>query len=116
MAGGHHPRGAVEYGAEVIPAAQFGFAGGDAHPYRQFQRQLRCDRGIDSRRGRVEYGTHAVTRVIEHPPVIRTDNLTKNLVVSLHRHPHGAGICLPPTGGTLDIGEQKREHAHDDSF
>ncbi len=43
VAGGHHPRGAVQHRAEVIRATQFGLAGGDAHPHRQLQRALRGD-------------------------------------------------------------------------
>ena len=46
--GGHHPRGTVEHRPEVIPFAQFGFAGRDAHPDRQLKLTL-CSRcRIDS--------------------------------------------------------------------
>ena len=114
VARGHHPRGAVENRAEVVPAAQFGFAGGDSHPHRQFECQLRCDRSIDSRTGRSKYGAHAVTCVVEHSSVVRVDGVTKNLIVSLQRDPHGGSICFPPTGRALDIGKEKCENAHGD--
>jgi hypothetical protein len=44
--GGHHPCGPIEHGAEVIPLAQLGFAGCDAHPHGQFQFALRDYGGI----------------------------------------------------------------------
>ena len=47
MPGGHHPRSTIQRRTEVIPVAQFGFAGRQPHPHRQLQRPLRGHRGID---------------------------------------------------------------------
>ena len=47
MPGGHHPRRTIEHRTEVVPTAQLGFAGRDAHPHRQLQRPLRSHRGIN---------------------------------------------------------------------
>jgi hypothetical protein len=38
--GSHHPRGAVEHGAEVVPVPQLGLPSRNAHPHRQLQRPL----------------------------------------------------------------------------
>jgi len=43
----HHPRRAVQDGAEVVAVAQFGLASGNTHPHRQLQHTLSGDRGID---------------------------------------------------------------------
>ena len=51
MPGGHHPRRTVQHRTEVIPTPQFGFAGRQPHPHRQFQRPLRGYRGIHRRPG-----------------------------------------------------------------
>ena len=49
--GGHHPRRTIQHRTEVIPVAQFSFAGRQPHPHRQLQRSLRGHRGIHGRPG-----------------------------------------------------------------
>ena len=88
MAGRHHSRGAIEHRAEVVVSAQFGLAGGDAHPHRQLQRPLRGHRGIDGRTRRGEYRAHPVAGVVEHLAAVRRDGLAQYFVVGLQRHPH----------------------------
>ncbi len=73
----HHPRGAVQHGAEVVAAAQFGLAGGDTHPHRQLQRSLSGDRGIDRRTRRGEHRAHPVAGVVEQPAIVRFDGSRK---------------------------------------
>ena len=108
--GGHHPRCTIQHRTEVIPLAQLGFAGCDAHPHRQLQLPLRGHRRIHRRPRRGERGTHPVTGVLEQPAPVRLDRPAQHLVVGGQRHPHPVGVGLPPTGRTLDIGEQKRHH------
>ena len=108
--GGHHPRRAVEHRPEVVPVAQLGLTGRDAHPHRQLQRPLRSDRSIDSRPRRRERGNHAVTGVAEQKPVVRLDRGAQHLVMRQKGRPHRIRVGLPPTGRTLNIGEQKRHH------
>ena len=109
VSGGHHPRGAVEHRAEVVPVAQFGFTGRDAHPHRQLQCLLRIDRRIDRRSRRGERGDHAVSGMAEQEAVVRLDRGAQHLVMRQQGRPHCIRVGLPPTGRTLDIGEQKRD-------
>ena len=51
MPGGHHPRGAIQHGTEVVGLPQFGFTGRQPHPHRQLQRPLGSHRGIHRRLG-----------------------------------------------------------------
>ena len=41
---------------------------------------------------------------------MRLDRRAQHLVVDDERRPHRLRVGLPPTGRTLDIGEQKRHH------
>ena len=110
VTGGHHPRSPIQHRTEVVAVAQFGFAGRDPHPHRQLQRPLRSHRGIDRRPGRRECGTHPVTGVLEQPTAVRLDRRAQHLVMCGEGLPHRIRVCLPPTGRTLDIGEQKRHN------
>ena len=110
MAGGHHARGAIQDGAEVVLVAQLGLAGGDTHPNRQLQRPLRVHRGIDSGpRGR-EHRADAVTGVLEQPSVTAVDGFTQHLVVGRQCDTHRIRVGLPPPSRTLDIGEQEGDN------
>ena len=108
--GGHHPRRPVEHRTEVIPVPQFGLTGRQPHPHRQLQRPLCSDRGINRRPRRGERGAHPVAGVLEQKPAVRLDRPAQHLVVGGQRRPHRIGVGFPPTGRTLDIGEQKRHH------
>ncbi len=110
VSGGHHPRSTIEHRAEVVAVAQLGFAGRQPHPHRQLQRPLRGHRGIHRRPGRGERGAHPVTGVLEQPAAVRLDRLTQHLVVGGQRRPHRLRVGLPPTGRTLNVGEQKRHN------
>jgi hypothetical protein len=108
--GGHHPRGAVEHRAEVVRLSQLGFAGRDPHAHRQLQRPLCGHGGINRGSGSGERGAYPVTGVFEQPPAVGLDRLTQHLVMGGQRRPHAIRVCLPPTGRTLNIGEQKRHN------
>ena len=110
MPGGHHPRGTVEHRAEVVPVPQFGLAGRQPHPHRQLQRPLRSDRSIDSGPRRRERGAPHRRRCAEQKAAVRLDRRAQHLVVRGQGRPHAIRVGLPPTGRTLDIGEQKRHH------
>ena len=73
MPGGHHPRGAVEHRAEIVPVAQLGLTGRDAHPHRQLRAPLRRDRRVDRRPRRRERRDHTITGVAEQEAVVRLD-------------------------------------------
>jgi hypothetical protein len=105
MPGCHHSCGAIEHRTEVVPVSQLGLAGCQSH--RQLQLPLRGVHGGHRRRE----GRHdTVARVAEQEPVIRLDRRAQHLVVDDERRPHRLRVGLPPTGGTLHIGEQKRHH------
>ena len=108
--GGHHPRRTVEHRTEVVPVAQLGLAGRQPHPHRQLQRPLRSHRGIDRRPRRGERGAHPVAGVLEQEAPVRLNRPAQHLVMGGQRRPHRIRVGLPPTGRTLDIGEQKRHH------
>ena len=108
MPGGHHPRRTIEHRTEVIPVAQLGFAGRQPHPHRQLQRPLRGHRRIHRRPRRGERGAHPVTGVLEQPTAVPLDRRAQHLVMGGQRHPHPVRVGLPPTGRTLNVGEQKR--------
>jgi hypothetical protein len=110
MPGGHHPRRTVQHRTEIVALSQLGFPGRQPHPHRQLQPQLRGHRGIHRRARRGERGAHAVTGVLEQPAPVRLDRRTQHLVVCGQRCPHALRVGLPPTGRTLNIGEQKRHH------
>ena len=110
MPGGHHPRRTIEHRTEVVRPPQLGFAGRQPHPHRQLQRPLRGHRRIHRRPRRRERGAHPVTGVLEQPAAVRLDRPAQHLVMGGQRHPHRIRVGLPPTGRTLDIGEQKRHH------
>jgi hypothetical protein len=71
--GGHHPRGPVEHGTEVVGPPQLGFAGRDPHPHRQLQRPLSGHCGIHRTLRRSERDAHAVAGVLEHPTAVCLD-------------------------------------------
>ena len=108
--GSHHPRSAIQHRTEVVRPPKLCFTGRNPHPYRQFEGTLCGDCGIDGGTGRREGGTHAVTGVLEQPAPVRLNRPAQHLVMGGQRHPHPIGVGLPPTGRTLDIGEQKRHH------
>ena len=110
MPGGHHPRRTVQHRTEVIPLAQLGLAGRQPHPHRQLQRPLRSHRRIHCGSRRGEGGAHPVAGVLEHEAPVRLNRPAQHLVMGGQRRPHRIGVGLPPTGRTLDIGEQKRHH------
>ena len=110
MPGGHHPRRTIQHRTEVIPAAQLGFPGRQPHPHRQLQRPLRGHRRIHRRARRGERGAHAVAGVLEQPTPVPLDRGAQYLVMRGQRHPHRLRVGLPPTGRTLNIGEQKRHN------
>ena len=110
MPGGHHSCGSIEHRTEVVPIAQLGFAGRNPHPHRQLQRPLRGHRGIDRAPRRGERGTYTVAGVLEQPAPVCLDRLEQHLVMDGQRRPHRFRVGLPPTGRTLNIGEQKRHH------
>ena len=111
MPGGHHPRSSVEHRTEISTLAQLGFPGRQPHPYRQLKLRLRGHRRINRSPGGGERGTHPVTGVLEHEAALRLDHLAQHLVMGGQRGPHRIRVGLPPTGRTLDIGEQKRHHS-----
>jgi hypothetical protein len=110
MPGSHHPRRTVEHRTEIVPVAQFGLTGRNAHPHRQLQRPLRSDRSINRRARRRECGNHAVTAVAEQKAVVRLNRGAQHLVVRQQGRPHRRRVSFPPTGRPLNIGEQKRHH------
>ena len=110
MPSGHHPLGTVQHRAKIIGSPQLGFTGRQSHPDRQLQLLLCGHRGIDRGPRRRERGTHAVTGVFEHEAAVRLDRRAQHLVMRGQRRPHPVRIGLPPTGRTLDIGEQKRHN------
>ena len=110
MAGGHHPRGAVEHRTEVVRVPEFRFAGRNPHPDGQLQLPLCSDGRVDSRLGRCERGDHPVARVTEQKTAVRLDFQAQHLVMCDEGRPHGFSVVFPPTGRPLDIGEQKRHN------
>jgi hypothetical protein len=115
MARGHHPRRAVEDGAEVVVAAQLRFAGRDPHAYGQFERSLCRDCSLNSRTGRGEYGAHPIAGVVEHLAVMGFDYVMQCVIVCLECGPHSVRIGLPPPGRAFDIREQERDNTHGDA-
>jgi len=63
----HHPRRAVQDGAEVVAVAQFGLASGNTHSHRQVQHPLSGDRGVDRQTRRGEYRAHPGAGPRPHP-------------------------------------------------
>jgi hypothetical protein len=84
--------------------------GRQPHPHRQLQHPLRGHRRIKRTPRRGECRTHPITGVLEQPAPMRLDRPGEDLVVCGQRHPHRIRVGLPPTGRTLNIGEQKRHH------
>ncbi len=107
---GRRQRRTVEHRTEVIPLAQLGLAGRQSHPHRQLQCPLRSERGIHCGSRRGERRAHPVAGVLEHVSAVRLNRPVQHLVMGGQRHPHPIGVSVPPTGRTLDIGEQKRHH------
>ena len=107
---GHHPRRTIQRRTEVVPVTQLGFASRQAHPHRQLQRPLRGHRRIHRRLRRGERAAHPVAGVLEQEAAVRLDRRAQHLVMRRQGRPHRVGVGLPPTGRTLDVGEQKRHH------
>jgi hypothetical protein len=65
---------------------------------------------LDLNRGfrRRERRAHTVTGALERESAVRIDRRAQHLVMDGERVPHPLSVCLPPTGKTLNIGEQKR--------
>jgi hypothetical protein len=77
VTGGHHPRCTVEYRTEVIPVTQFGLAGRQPHPHRQFQFALRGYGSIHRCPWWRECGAHTIAGVLEQPTAVRLDRFTQ---------------------------------------
>ena len=110
MPGGHHPRRTVEHRTEVIALAQLGLACRDAHPYRQFQCTLAAIAASTADLGEAN-AAHTPSPVclnINPPCASIAARNTSSWAASATRIASGVG--LPPTGRTLDVGEQKRHH------
>jgi hypothetical protein len=45
--------------------------------------------------------------VLEHETAVRLNRGAQHLVVRCQRRAHAFGVGLPPTGRSLDVGEQK---------
>ena len=110
MPGSHHPRGTVQHRTEVVPVPQFGLAGRQPHPHRQLQRPLRVHRGIHRRPRRGERRAHPVAGVLEQKPPCASIAARNTSSCAASATRIAIGVGLPPTGRTLDIGEQKRHH------
>ena len=65
---------------------------------------------LATRRAETAAAAHTVPGVLEPPAPVRLNRRAQHLVMGGQRHPHAIGVGLPPTGRTLDIGEQKRHH------
>jgi glyoxylase-like metal-dependent hydrolase (beta-lactamase superfamily II) len=48
--------------------------------------------------------------VFEQPAVVGRNGLAQHLVMDCQCLPHRIRVCLPPTGRTFDVGEQKGHH------
>jgi hypothetical protein len=48
--------------------------------------------------------------VLEQPTAVGFHHLAQHLVMRGQSDPHPIRVRLPPTGRTLNIGEQKRHH------
>ncbi len=110
MTGTHHPRRSIERRTEVVTVAKFGLAGCDAHPYRQLQPQLRGHSSIHCRARRRERRAHTIAGVLEQPAPVRLDRRAQHLVMGGEGLSHRVRVCFPPTGRTLNIGEQERHN------
>jgi hypothetical protein len=53
---------------------------------------------------------HPITGVLEQTSAVRVDRSAQHVVVRQQLCPHRVGVSLPPTGRTLNIGEQKSHH------
>ena len=108
MPGGHHPCSTIQHRTEVIPIPQFGFAGRQPHPHRQLQCPLCGHRRIHRRARRGERGTHPSPVCLNNQPPCasiasrNTSSWAARAIRMLVR------VGFPPTGRTLNVGEQKR--------
>ena len=48
--------------------------------------------------------------MLEHEAAVRLNRPVQHFAMGGQRQPHPIGVGLPPTGRTLDIGEEKRHH------
>ena len=108
MSGGHHPRCAIQRRTEIVSITELGLPRHQPHAHGQLQYLLRGHRSVDSGLRRPERGTDAVAGVLEQETVVLLDRHTQHVIVDDQRGPHIRRVGLPPTGRTLDIGEQKR--------
>ncbi len=115
----HHPSSAVEHRSEVVTVAQLSLAGGDTDPHRQLQLPLRIDCGGDCRRRRCERSHTPSPVCLNRKPSCASIAERNTLSCAASATRIASASDFPPTGRTLDIGEQKRHHArmarHDDS-
>ena len=111
MTGAHHPRRAVRaprrsshrHASSASPVAM---------PIRTGNSSLSCaataastaERGDDERRA------HTIAGVLEQPAPVRLDRRAQHLVMGGQRRSHRVRVGLPPTGRTLNIGEQERHY------
>ena len=108
MPGGHHPCGTIQNRPEIVALSQLGLAGRQPHPHRQLQLPLRGHRRIHRRSRRRERSAHAVPGVLEQPAAVPLDRPVQYLVMGGEGDPHLVRVGFPPTGRTLNVGEQKR--------
>jgi hypothetical protein len=69
---------------------------------------LRGNGGVDGGPWRRERGNHTIPGVAEQESLMRLDRRAQHFVMRNQRRPHRSRVGFPPTGRTLDIGEQKR--------
>jgi hypothetical protein len=81
----HHSGGAVQRRTEIVIPPQFRFAGRDAHPHQQPQRQLRVDCRRDGVASSGERGAHPVTGVFEQPTAVAVDRGSQTWVANAER-------------------------------
>jgi hypothetical protein len=108
--GGHHPSGAVEHRTEIVTVPKLSLPGRQPHPHGQLKCLLRSHRGIDCGLRRVERSDYTITGATEQEAVVRFDRGPQHLVMRKQGGPHRIRVCFPPTGRTLNIGEQKRHN------
>ena len=111
MPGGHDPCGPVEHRSEVIPVAQFGFP--LAMPMRTGNSSRRCAVTAASRAafGEANAATTPSPVWLNRNPSYDSIAVRSTSSCASSAAPHRVGFGLPPTGRTLNIGEQEGHDA-----
>jgi hypothetical protein len=121
MRGGEHAAGAIQYRAEVVPAAGLHFADVDRHSHVQRLQLAPVGRGEltlglaggSHRCGDVgERKADAVPGALYEPPSGRLGRAQHDPIVLGDRRPHGVRVQLPGSGRVFDVGEQEGERLH----